>query len=309
MTNTHRRMAMTKITSSYLGMLEDCSNNLLPGELDMAITDGGYILMNTEGTKLFCPEYILDGAYDEKNMKLHACMQYLFRYKYPQFDPSSSPVLGKKIAHYTSVLENRWINSFHRFEARQARLLQEKFRVKEGTHILECGGFIGFSTVRMAQQVGVTGRVLTCEAMLNNYTVIKHNVASNCLENVVVSHCATAERDKSITIYKSQAQRNSIVKGVVEHTDVDIVDGFSIESICKQHNYTPDFIILSINGAELMAIDGSLEYLASLKDTRIIAVGKYNDSQGCIAHRLLNALSSIGYAVFIGKGLYIFAFN
>lgn len=287
-----------------IGLMIDGSNNLEPGEIELVQEGDDWRIISNDGTILICPGSILPKNCTAAEKKLHACMQYLFRYKFAQFKPSALPTVLPPTQAYKSILHIRHDHSYMHLPPRDAALCHQEFKLSLGDRVLECGPFIGFSTVHMARCVGNGGKIVSCEMDATNIAFAARNVLLNKLSQVTLIHAATSEKDGTTTMYRGTHQANSIIPGVVAHQYSLEVPALSLHSMCAQHNFTPNFIILSINGAELSAIRGSKDFLASLDSARIIAVGMYKDAEGIIGLRMRAELESIGYRVFGEKTLY-----
>lgn len=66
--------------------------------------------------------------------------------------------------------------------------------VKEGDVVIDAGANLGAVTVFLAQQVGISGKVLTVEMMPATATQLRRNIVLNNLHNVTVVEKALAEK-------------------------------------------------------------------------------------------------------------------
>jgi hypothetical protein len=111
-------------------------------------------------------------------------------------------------------------------------------------------------------------------------------------------------------IAEDRDQRISLVPGVVEAQAVaQPVPARSLESLCRQERLTPTFVILTINGAELMAVEGSAEFLQRCASLRVIAPGWYRDPDGPIGPRLAARLRGLGFSVVSTRDHLVFAYK
>lgn len=287
-----------------LGMMQDCSANMDLNEVVVVDRSSGVEIQCHDGTKLFCPHSILENCTTATERKIKSIMQYLFRYKFAQFIPYYMPRI-EKMTEYNSILN---IRIEHGFDGAHENYLYNKniFTLKKGDIVFEGGAFIGFSTVHMAQRVGETGYVISCETQVDNFATLISNIQQNNLNHVLTVNCAICGHNRKLEFYEGGNQTNSVKQNVIKHVRKHTVQGYTIEHVCKLAQKDPNFIILTINGAELDALVGSEKYIAQLKNTRIIAVGMYKDELGTIGPRIKFFLENIGYKVFGEKTLYAY---
>lgn len=288
-----------------LAKMEEISMNLEGENLSLHYTEDGCEISNNQGTVLFYPLTEAEG-HRGKETELDICLEYLFRYKYAQYNPSYMPKLYKNEIGYKSCLSIRHEHAFYRFGDVTCKLLTDIFCLKEGDQVFEGGAYIGFSTIRMAQALGEKGKIVSCEAIKENFKVLERNIKKNKLQNVIPLNYAVGPKYGKSHIYKTTRQRNSIIPGVCSGGVKEEVNVRKIHNICEECKIVPNFLILTINGAELVAIESSLSFLESLKNVRIIAPVLYSDSYGNISERLKKLLISVGYTVYSGKTCYAF---
>ncbi len=73
-----------------------------------------------------------------------------------------------------------------------------------GDTVFDVGANIGFDTINMAKKVGPRGRVFAIEPEGDNFEILKKNIATNKLDNVILIKAALGEKDRQIKLYKSR---------------------------------------------------------------------------------------------------------
>lgn len=291
--------------------------NLEGGEIRARIENGLCLIECRDGTKLYCPredaravrgaisrvEGVSPGAEA-------AVLHYLLRYKFPHYDPSTRPgVVGiPGVIARQFFLHRQHYNTFLDLPENQRRGLIERFALRAGEVVLEAGPYLAFGTVGMSRQVGPAGRVISAEPIERNHSMALRNLRSNGITNVSLHRCAVGGIDVTAQILDGGQQATSLVSGVVRGgaTPCEVL---RIETLAEKENATPTFIVLTINGAELAAIEGSRDYLASLGSVRIIAPGWYSDENGKIGPRLVRLLERLGFNVVASPGHLVFAYK
>ncbi len=134
------------------------------------------------------------------------------------------------------------------------------YNVNKGEIVLELGAYIGMYAIKMSEIVGVEGKVIAVEAIEDNYSILKKNVESNSISNIIPMNKAIWNKDEDISFFRTENQENSAVTGVVDEDNIITVEGATIDTIVKNNNLLRvDFIRIQVNGAEVEALQGMLE--------------------------------------------------
>ena len=239
-----------------------------------------------------------------------AVWDYIGRHKFPHFDPSKKPsVPARPALDSAQYLHRQHRNTFHDLPPAQTSRLRDAFRLRPGDRVLEAGPYVGFGTVKMSHLVGRKGRVLSAEPIRQNHELLDANLRANGATNARTELSAIGPVDGEMKLTMGrECQANSLVEGVVTGREVP-VPVRRIDSLCEENDLLPNFVILTINGAELSAVQASLDFLAGLENLRVIAPGWYSDEHGKVGPRLAHALESIGLSVVVSRDLLIFAYR
>ena len=131
----------------------------------------------------------------------------------------------------------------------------------------------------------------------------------NELNNVSAHYGALGAQDGVMPISEQIDQRISLVEGVVAASSSRSVPTRSIESLCREERLEPNFMILTINGAELMAIEASAGFLSRCDGLRVNVPGWYRDDRGPIGPRIAECLKAIGFEVITTRDFLVFAYK
>lgn len=165
--------------------------------------------------------------------------------------------------------------------------------------LIDCGAFLGFGSIRMARDVP-GGRVIAVEASGDCHALLKRNVDSNGATNVTPLHRGVWNAESEITLEKTYAQGNSLVTEVLQGDDFETVKTITIDEIVTaQGLQRVDMLSLTLNGAEVEALQGATKTLSELRP-RIRAAGWYSRGNRRIAEILRSELAPYNYDVFVG---------
>lgn len=174
------------------------------------------------------------------------------------------------------------------------------FRPREGEVIIDGGSFLGFGALRWAM-AHAPGRILAVEASSACHALLQRNVAENGMAGVVVPlHRGLWKGPGEIDLATGQAQANSLIGDVVTSGTHETVQTASIDALVGEHDLKRvDFISLTLNGAEVEAIEGAAETLTRFRP-RLRLAGWYRRDGRPVADLAAERLVPLGYEVFIG---------
>lgn len=158
-------------------------------------------------------------------------------------------------------------------------------RIKEGDVVFDIGPYLGYFTLKASQLVGATGRVVSIEASLINYNVVKKMIECNRLGNVdLVYGAAYSEDGKQMHIHsqrgrdaknvatvgntvaedwqmKKEVQRHwGRLKKVATEVTERAVTSVTVDALKKRLALPKvDHIFSTINGVEMDALIGAQE--------------------------------------------------
>ena len=290
-------------------------HNIDPDELAaFEFTNNYPTLVINDGTRLTAiPDASLPALNNSKIPDTHIAnlLAYLLRYKFPHFMPLTKINTGYiPRTLFPSLLHRQHMNTVYELPQNKHEALKSAFRLRPGDKILEFGPFIGFGSLRMSRQVGPDGHIVSTEADNEAFKVLNLNLKQNNIQNVTTLNYAISDvDDDNSVIYVGEQQANSIIEDLIKDSQTATVKSRTILSVIEQTNFSPNFLILTINGAEYRALYACREYLENTKPLRIIAPGWYHDREGKIGPRIIKLLSSLGFNVSHTRGMHIFAYK
>lgn len=161
--------------------------------------------------------------------------------------------------------------------------LAQLFRPKEGETIVDIGAFHGFGTMRMAEYVGSSGKIVACEADPVSLKILEKNFKENGFSNITVVPKAVSNYSKlgGKFFYDGLPSGNSlrddvlIDHGIDDLTEID-VDIDCGDNVLRQLGIEKiDHLSVTINGGEPEALLGLSEIINNSEHMRITAPGWY----------------------------------
>ena len=223
----------------------------------------------------------------------------LNRYVYPHMRPDLKPegfppeqMFGFHGQHKDAIADLA--------DAEARAELVAAFTPREGEVIIDCGAFLGFGDSRLASDIG-SGRIYAVEADHDCFDLLERNVQHNAIVNVTPGHRGIWKGEGELELESGFAQANSLVSEVHRGEERQRVRTVAIDTLVAEFAMPRvDMISLTLNGAEVEALEGAAETLASLRP-RIRLAGWYQRSGRLIADITREQLERHGYRVFVGS--------
>ena len=132
-----------------------------------------------------------------------------------------------------------------------------------GETVFDLGANCGASVLVFSRAVGPAGRVVAFEPDPLNREMLKRNVESLALSNVIVSANAVAGRSAKLR-FNSEGSLGAALSHVVSRaglSDTIEVDALTLADACAAVGASPDFIKMDVEGAEEEVIEGARDWL------------------------------------------------
>jgi FkbM family methyltransferase len=151
--------------------------------------------------------------------------------------------------------------------------VQKIFHPKPGETVVDVGAHIGLYTLRVAREVGPKGKVIAIEPDPRNFVLLKQNIATNNLHNVIAVNVALSDdacrrlfyacTDPSLSSLKLQSQ--------TKIREAKIVTTMTLSALLKNLDIKRvDWIKVDVEGEELEVLRGGMLFLQNIKNVVII---------------------------------------
>lgn len=182
---------------------------------------------------------------------------------------------------------------------------QLHYRVQPGDTVAEMGAYLGHYSVRLAQEVGPTGRVLAIEANPHNHRILAKNVAANGLNHVTLIQTGVWHEPDMLrfSIRPHDHQSTSIV---LERPDEETaeVPVQPLDLILAEAGIDEvALMIIQLNGAEPNALRG----LTKVRPINLAIASRYAVEGVSTTPSILAWLNEHDYIATIEDEEYIFA--
>jgi FkbM family methyltransferase len=177
--------------------------------------------------------------------------------------------------------------------------------IKKGQTAFDIGAHTGAFTYFMQQAVGENGKVYAFEPQSSPRKLFLQNKELLSWENVVVNNLALSDSKGSTTLHVPSYKGKEDSEGatILVHPDkklytTETVTTDTIDSFCKQHNLSPSFIKIDVEGNELKVLQGSVDTINKYNPKFFVEIEARHcgEEQALKTFELLNGL---GYKCWI----------
>lgn len=147
--------------------------------------------------------------------------------------------------------------------------------LKPGMIAVDAGANIGYFSLLMARLVGQSGQVHAFEPGKENVSLLTKNVKLNAYKTVKVNNAAISSKSGTLTFYLSDTnpQDHRIIKDINEKRKSYSVKAVTLDDYFR--NKKVDFMKMDIQGAELLALEGSKKILSKYHPILVIEYWPY----------------------------------
>jgi len=167
-----------------------------------------------------------------------------------------------------------------------------------GAVVFDCGAFCGEISIALARMVGPTGRVYSFEPDTTNRAQLVQNIAEAGLKNVTVVDKGLWKESTTLSFVSDGDLGSHLSNDSAQGKTVE-VPVLSFEDACRLAGAVPSFVKMDIEGAEVEAVEGSLDFIAQQRIH--FSIASYHSRNGQPTSSLLEPLfRRAGYRVSSG---------
>jgi len=171
--------------------------------------------------------------------------------------------------------------------------------------VLEVGTHIGYLTQYFEELVGADGRVLAVEPTQSSLRYLKKNVRSN---TTVIEKAASSKNGQArFFIEEFGGFTNSLVEeftlskndsliasqSVSSNVSSVVVETDTLDNICSQNNFVPNFIKIDVEGAEYDVLKGASNTLKNVNALMVEVSRNKNDVFSLLANFGFNQIDGV----------------
>ena len=179
---------------------------------------------------------------------------------------------------------------------------QAQYTLRPGDIVVEAGAFMGYYTLKAAEDVAPSGHVICIEPVEDNRALIARNLRANDVHNVTVVPCAVSNEKTTAKFYVQNWQKNSLSPDVAKVNAREIsVDVNTIDDIVAEKGFgSPSLVILTVNGVELEALQG-MEAVLKGSNVNLVVAAKYVVNGRPVLDAVLEFLHAKGYETILDR--------
>lgn len=168
-------------------------------------------------------------------------------------------------------------------EPSEKKTIASLFRPKEGDVIVDIGAFHGFGTMRMAEHIGSSGRLIALEANPVSLKLLRKNISANDFSNICIAPKAASNVavSQGKFYFDGIPTGNSLRADVLENLGVTNIKEIEVpidtgDNILRHFNIEQvNHISITINGGEPEALQGLSRTIRSSPRMTISMPGWY----------------------------------
>jgi FkbM family methyltransferase len=226
----------------------------------------------------------------------------IYRYLYPHAMPQLTMPYSRRARRCFHSQHVETIEDIPGLSLESKNELKRIYSLKHGESILDIGAYMGYGTVRLGKELGPSSKIYAVEADPESLWLLAHNVRCNNLSNVVIVPHAVSNREGESQFYKTSRQGNSLITDVVNSSHTVSVQTTTVDAILRNLNgHCVDLISITINGAEVEAVEGMQDTLKHCDHLRLSIAGWYKRNGRPIAEIISPILREHGFDVVHGQ--------
>jgi len=153
-----------------------------------------------------------------------------------------------------------------------------KRMIARGSTVYDVGAHVGFHTLLASRIVGPSGRVYAFEPLPRNIRYLRQHLALNCARNVQVVEAAVADRATEEAFSEDGSYMGGLRPGGSLSVKTVAVDPLVRAGTLR----APNYVKIDVEGAELRALSGMRETLATYRPTILLATHSTELHRECI---------------------------
>lgn len=174
--------------------------------------------------------------------------------------------------------------------------------LSSGAVFLDVGAHIGYDSLKAARRVGAEGRVVAFEPNPATATMLRDNIASSGIENIIVQEIACSDSETNLTFFDSTHGGNSGSSSLAAKNAGSADYSFTvkarpIDAVIAELGLTRvDVLKADVEGAELLVLRGARETLRRFTPMVLLeVVPRQLANMGTSVEEVEALLASLGY--------------
>ena len=168
---------------------------------------------------------------------------------------------------------------------------------KRGMCAFDIGAHLGYYSLLLAKCVGPTGRVVSFEPSLVNFSTLQRNILLNNLDTVELINLAVFSKSGTVEMSVSSTDTASGDWSISRRANGDSiqVQTISLDQFCEANQVLPDFLKIDVEGAEYDVLMGGRETIGRSQPTMLIELHHFDGELA--ANRVPDLLNLWNYRI------------
>jgi FkbM family methyltransferase len=196
------------------------------------------------------------------------------------------------------------------FSAEERAFLLDHFTPQAGWKIADIGCYLGHGTTHLSKLVGPSGAILSVEAIPENSKIAAFQLEANGIENAqVLNRAIWKEAGGSVPMNVTENQANAIASDVITSADKIDIPTTSIAELTEMLGAPVDLVSMTVNGAEVEALDSLDAMPQETRPLRMVMPGWYPTDDSPRSEILCAKLTQLGYQTLVTKHQFVIAWR
>lgn len=196
------------------------------------------------------------------------------------------------------------------FDDATCAFLRDTFTPQLGWNVLDIGCYLGHGATHVAKLIGPEGRLLAVEAIPSNAAIATFQLAANGLVQArVLNNAIWSKGGETIHINVTENQANAIASDVISSSDKLALTTTSIADLTAELGQAADLVSLTVNGAEVEAIDSLADMAPEMYPKRMVMPGWYPTDTEPRSDILQAKLKTFGYETLVTDHRFVIAWR
>ena len=246
-------------------------------------------------------KYALPSSINEETIKV--AIDVILRYLYPHAMPQLQLPYSRQERTCFHPQHVETIRDIPELTLSDRNELMRVYSLTPGESFLDIGAYMGFGTLRLRGELGPSSKIISVEADPDNFSLLRTNVDQNRLDNIsLINKAIWKEENLSMNLYRSRHQANSLVENVVQSAQTYPVVTTTVDDILREEKMeSVDIISITVNGAEVEAVQGMQKTVENAEHIRLSIAGWYKRGGQRICDVISPILRSYELNVVIGE--------
>ncbi len=248
-----------------------------------------------------CWQELITPAVTEDTIRI--AIDVILRYLYPHAMPQLTAPYPRRARRCCHLQHIETIEDLPGLSQGCKNKLKEIYSLKPGETFLDIGAYMGYGTIRLKKELGAESRIISVEPDPDALKLLEKNISCNNLSNIsLVSKAVWNRSGEILNFSKKDRQANSLISDMIKTHNSVSVETTTVDEILRNTDEgTVDAISITVNGAEVEAVEGMEETIKRCRHIRLSIAGWYKRGGKRICEIISPKLRDYGLELAVGQ--------